>query len=105
LRLRTNLEIYWDKLEWATGLPDSVLKVQRLPATQADLRYRGFSVFSQANASAPAVPDYNRLAGTTQKWRDLEGYYTRYGDVFAWLVVAGASILLARSWRASRPGD
>ncbi len=81
LRLRTNLEIYWDKLEWAEGLPDSVLKVQRLSASQADLRYRGFSVFTQVNPSAPAVPDYQRLAGTMQKWRDLEGYYTRYGDV------------------------
>ncbi len=81
LRLRTNLEMYWDKLEWAEALPDSALKVQRLDTTQADLRYRGFSVFTQANASSPAVPDYTRLAGTTQKWRDLEGYYTRYGDV------------------------
>ena len=81
LRLRTNLEIYWDKLEWAGALPDSTIKVQRLAASQAELRYRGFSVFSQANASAPAVPDYNRLAGTTQRWRDLEGYYTRHGDV------------------------
>jgi Tfp pilus assembly protein PilF len=81
LRLRTNLEIYWDKLEWAEALPAGALKVQRLAAAQADLRYRGFSVFTQANASAPAVPDYHRLAGTAQRWRDLEGYYTRHGDV------------------------
>ena len=81
LRLRTNLEIYWDKLEWSEGLPEGKLQIQRLDAAHAELRYRGFSVFTQANASAPAVPDYNQLAGTTQKWRDLEGYYTRYGDV------------------------
>jgi hypothetical protein len=24
LRLRTNMEVYWDRLEWAIGLPDSV---------------------------------------------------------------------------------
>ncbi|MGB6743938.1 MAG: hypothetical protein WBE38_09775, partial [Terracidiphilus sp.] len=28
---------------------------------------------------------YNQLAATTQIWRDLEGYYTRYGDVRALL--------------------
>ncbi len=81
LRLRTNLEIYWDKLEWAEAIPPAELKIQRLDAAQAELRYRGFSVFTQANTSAPAVPEYNQLASTTKKWRDLEGYYTRYGDV------------------------
>jgi hypothetical protein len=30
---------------------------------------------------APEVPDYNRLEGSKQRWRDLIGYYTRYGDV------------------------
>ena len=36
---------------------------------------------NQANASSPELPDYNRIAASTQIWRDLEGYYTRYGDV------------------------
>ena len=36
---------------------------------------------NQANSSSPEIPDYNHLAGTRQTWRDLEGYYTRYGDV------------------------
>ena len=30
---------------------------------------------------APETPDYGRLANTTQRWRDLEGYHTRFGDV------------------------
>ncbi len=81
LRLRTNLEIYWDQLAWAAGLPDTDTTVRRAPLTSADLTYRGFSVIDVANASSPEIPDYNRLAGTAQKWRDLEGYYTRFGDV------------------------
>src|SRR5262249_27771467 len=81
LRLRTNLEIYWDKLEWAEAIPRHDLKVQRLDAASAELRYRGFSTFSQANTSSPELPDYNRIKGTVPKWRDLTGYYTRYGDV------------------------
>jgi hypothetical protein len=36
---------------------------------------------TSANASSPEIPDYSQLEGTSQKWRDLEGYYTRHGDV------------------------
>ena len=81
LRLRTNLEIYWDQIEWAAGKPDTQLNITNLAPVQADLHYRGYSVIHQANASSPEIPDYNQLASTTQIWRDLSGYYTRYGDV------------------------
>jgi hypothetical protein len=81
LRLRTNLEIYWDQIQWARGLPDTPLRVTRLDPSTADLRYRGFSTIEQANASSPEIPDYNHLMGTAPIWRDLAGYYTRYGDV------------------------
>ena len=81
LRLRTNLEVYWDSIEWAQGLPGVQLKVTRLAPSLADLHYRGYSVIHQANASSPELPDYNRIAASRQIWRDLEGYYTRYGDV------------------------
>jgi Tfp pilus assembly protein PilF len=81
VRLRTNLEIYWDSIEWAQGLPNATLKVTQLDPSLADLHYRGYSVVHQANASSPELPDYNRIAASKQIWRDLEGYYTRYGDV------------------------
>ena len=79
--MRTNLEVYWDSIEWAQGLPDTRLKVTRLDPSLADLHYRGYSVVHQANPSSPELPDYNRIASSRQIWRDLEGYYTRYGDV------------------------
>jgi hypothetical protein len=81
LRLRTNLEIYWDSIEWAQGRPDAPLKTMSLDPAVADLHYRGYSVINQPNASSPEVPDYNRLSGSKQIWRDLVGYYTRFGDV------------------------
>jgi hypothetical protein len=81
VRLRTNLEVYWDQIEWAQGLPDAQMKITRLDPAAADLHYRGYSVIHQANASSPEIPDYNQLLATTQIWRDLSGYYTRYGDV------------------------
>ncbi|HVO23554.1 MAG TPA: FG-GAP-like repeat-containing protein [Candidatus Margulisiibacteriota bacterium] len=81
LRLRTNLEIYWDSIQWATGASSADLHITQLAPATADLHYRGYSVIHQANASSPEIPDYNQLASTTQIWRDLSGYYTRYGDV------------------------
>jgi hypothetical protein len=81
LRLRTNLEVYWDAIEWAAELPDSAPRITRLSPRVADLHYRGYSVINQANDSSPELPDYNQISGTRQRWRDLVGYYTRFGDV------------------------
>ena len=81
VRIRTNLEIYWDHLEWARGLPDAPVKMLRLAPSSVDLHYRGYSVINRPDAGAPEVPDYNRLLSTKQIWRDLEGYYTRHGEV------------------------
>ena len=81
VRLRTNLEVYWDSIEWAKGQPDASVKITQLSPATADLHYRGYSTINQANASSPEIPDYNHLLSTTQIWRDLSGYYTRYGDV------------------------
>lgn len=82
VRLRTNLEIYWDCIRWAQGAPDTPLRETTLAPTVADLHYRGYSVMHMPiGAGAPEVPDYNQIEGTKQRWRDLIGYYTRYGDV------------------------
>lgn len=83
VRIRTNLEIYWDQLLWAEGRPDVQVKEVRLSPTFTDLHYRGYSIIERpdAGAIAPEVPDYERLSSTKQSWRDLIGYYTRYGDV------------------------
>jgi Tfp pilus assembly protein PilF len=82
VRLRTNLEIYWDAIHWAKGAPDAPLKETTLDPTVADLHYRGYSVMQMpVGAGAPEVPDYSRIEGTKQHWRDLIGYYTRYGDI------------------------
>jgi Tfp pilus assembly protein PilF len=81
VRIRTNLEIYWDSIEWAQGMPDAPVKTTRLEPNYADLHYRGYSSISRPDSGAPEVPDYNNVVSTKQRWRDLIGYYTRYGDV------------------------
>ena len=81
LRLRTNMEIYWDRLAWAPGISSDSMRIRHEGLASAELRRRGFSEMTEANASSPEIPHYDRLADTSQEWRDLEGYYTRFGDV------------------------
>ncbi len=79
-RLATNLEIFWDRLGWAAGRPDVRPAPRRLALVGADLAPRGYSITGQSGAASPERPRY-ALSGTGQAWRDLEGYYTRFGDV------------------------
>ncbi|MCI0488483.1 MAG: FG-GAP-like repeat-containing protein [Blastocatellia bacterium] len=81
LRLRTNLEVYWDAIAWAEGLPNVKIETTRVRTLAADLRYRGFSVIRAKDRSSPELPEYDRLEGTAQRWRDLVGYHTRFGDI------------------------
>jgi Tfp pilus assembly protein PilF len=80
LRLRTNLEIYWDRLSVAERA-DVDLRTERLAASRAELRFRGFSQTSSPRGEAPETPDYARIANVASRWRDLVGYHTRFGDV------------------------
>jgi FG-GAP-like repeat/TPR repeat/ASPIC and UnbV len=80
-RMRTNMEIYWDRLAWARGAEDSDVRVERVSLEEAELRPRGFSEMRSGGPSSPEIPVYDRIAGTSQRWQDLSGYYTRYGDV------------------------
>ena len=80
-RLRTNLEIYWDRLAVASDAASAKPAINRLPLESAELRYRGFSELVQPNLSSPELPIYDHVDGRDQRWRDLIGYCTRFGDV------------------------
>ncbi len=80
-RLRTNMEVYWDALAYARGLDAGLARKQTLLADEANLRFHGVVEITQADASSPEIPHYDRLVGTGQYWRDLIGFYTRVGDV------------------------
>jgi hypothetical protein len=81
VRLRTNMEVYWDHFAWAVGQPDVPVTMHRLLPATAELRYRGFSEVTQAGRAAPELPDYDRIAAAAPLWRDLVGFHTRFGDV------------------------
>ena len=80
MRLGTNLEIFWDRIAWASGRPDVKLEPKVVTMTKAELQYRGYSITEQKDASTPERPRYV-LGGVTPRWRDLEGCHTRFGYV------------------------
>jgi tetratricopeptide (TPR) repeat protein len=81
LRLRTTTETYWDAIQWAEGLPETDVTKRALQPQKMELRYRGFSEIKNGTVSTPEMPNYQNLSGTTPKWFDLKGYYTRFGDI------------------------
>ncbi|MCA1780146.1 MAG: CRTAC1 family protein, partial [Xanthomonadaceae bacterium] len=81
LRLATSLEIYWDRLAVAERLPAPDGSILTLAMSAAELRHRGFSETRADSREQPEQPIYDRLQGTGQRWPDLAGYHTRFGDV------------------------
>jgi hypothetical protein len=81
VRLRTNLEVFWDALSYARGLDESACKPVTLAPASAELLFRGIVRMRQADAGAPELPCYNEVVNTGQYWRDLVGFHTRFGDV------------------------
>lgn len=81
LRIRTNMEIYWDQIFFSTTVPENNFKTTLMKPVSADLHYRGFSkLYRKGGRYGPHWFDYYSVE-KGQKWRDLTGNYTRYGDV------------------------
>jgi hypothetical protein len=79
-RLRTNTEVYWDSLGWSYELPDEGVHITRQTLEIAELRGRGYSKLAKTDRRRPDIPAYE-VAARGQRWLDLEGFYTRFGDV------------------------
>lgn len=81
IRIRTNMEIYWDQIFFSDCFQDAPVISTILNPVSADLHYRGFSrSFRKGGRYGPHWFDYSIVDKNT-KWRDLSGNYTRYGDV------------------------
>ncbi|MFQ5703005.1 MAG: FG-GAP-like repeat-containing protein [Gemmatimonadales bacterium] len=86
VRIRTNMEVYWDYIFFTIGIPNAELRRTTLSASSAAIRYRGFSrLFRKGGRYGPHWFDYDDVT-RAQQWRDLEGNYTRYGDVLPLMV-------------------
>jgi len=81
VRIRTNMEIYWDQIFFAEDIPGAPLVKSVLDPSGADLHYRGFSEpFRKGSRYGPHWFNYS-VVTKEPKWRDLTGNYTRFGDV------------------------
>lgn len=80
VRIETDMQIYWDAAFFTVGTQNVPMITTELNPDSADLHYRGFSEMYRPNQHAPHLFDYQKVAKAAQ-WRDLEGFYTRYGDV------------------------
>ena len=80
VRIETDMQIYWDTAFFTVGAQAVPMEVTTLNPDSADLHYRGFSEMYRPNPHAPHLFDYQKVTKAAQ-WRDLAGFYTRYGDV------------------------
>jgi len=88
IRIRTNMEIYWDHIFYTNNSPSAPIRSNKLNPCSADLHFRGFSrEYRKGGRYGPHWFDYEDV-NTDQKWRDLLGNYTRYGDVLPLLTKA-----------------
>jgi tetratricopeptide (TPR) repeat protein len=83
VRIRTNLQIYWDQAFVARDRSPaaSEARVTPLRALAADLHVRGYSrTYRKGGRYGPWWFDYDSVS-TTAPWRRIQGAFTRLGDV------------------------
>src|SRR6266404_1489960 len=83
VRLRTNMEIYWDQAFVAGGGAGSAPVITPLGPAAADVHSRGFSRLSRKGGRyGPEWPAYGDVSRESP-WEPIVGAYTRYGDVLS----------------------
>ena len=88
LRIRTNLEIYWDRV-WLGRKVDVAAETRStiLQPIVADLRRVGYPREFSPDGRVPRIYDYGTL-DAAMPWKTVEGDYTRFGDVLPLLGAA-----------------
>ncbi|MBX6314499.1 MAG: cytochrome c biogenesis factor, partial [Isosphaeraceae bacterium] len=79
LRLRTNMECYWDQAFVAVAEPDAGVRTTRLAVSRASLGYRGYIREVSPDGRLPLLYDYDHA--DPAPLARLAGHLTRYGDV------------------------
>lgn len=81
IRIRTTMQVYWDQIFFSNGKVKAPVNSYNLKMVKANLGFRGYS--SSYQKGGPFGPQWFNYYEVTkgQKWRDLTGNYTRYGDV------------------------
>jgi len=80
VRLRTNLQIYWDQVFVAQDVTGEAHTTTLAPVS-GDLHFRGFSrMYRRGGRYGPHWFDYGDVT-TESPWRPIPGAATRFGDV------------------------
>jgi tetratricopeptide (TPR) repeat protein len=98
VRIVTNMRIYWDQILFDDSGGNLPVRVERLEASQATLRARGFSAQMTPDGREPFAYDYARVS-TSSPWKFFTGRYTRFGDVRELLRATDDMFVV------SKPGD
>jgi hypothetical protein len=81
VRIRTNMQIYWDEAFVARNIAKSPARITPLAPVSADLHFRGFSrMYRKGGRYGPYWFAYNDVTKQSP-WRTIEGAYTRFGNV------------------------
>ncbi len=81
VRIRTNLQIYWDQAFVAGDATKSPVRVTPLAPMSAELHVRGFSrMYRRGGRYGPHWFAYDDVTQESP-WRPIEGAFTRLGDV------------------------
>ncbi len=88
VRIRTNLQIYWDEAFVARDQAQSAVRLTTLSPTSADLHSRGFSrMYRKGGRHGPYWFAYEDVS-TQSPWRPIEGAFTRFGNTLPLLGTA-----------------
>jgi hypothetical protein len=85
VRVRTNMEVYWDRIAVAAGPAAAPVRLTVLEPATARLWRRGFSrMYRKGGRYGPHWFDYDQVSQESP-WGPIAGAFTRYGDVRALL--------------------
>ncbi len=101
VRLRTNLEIYWDRIAYTVDEEEAPLRVTAAPLASARLFLRGFSRSVREAPDGPHVFLHDDV-DTAPRWADIAGLYTRLGDVRELLTAADDRYVVMKGGDAVR---
>ncbi len=82
-RIRSNLEIYWDRAWLAVDRGEASLVRTTAAPAEARLRFAGFPREVSPDGREPKANDYARMEPSVPGFKSMRGEYTRYGDVLA----------------------
>ncbi len=80
IRITSNMELFWDRIYLAASPTVSDCKIQEVPASHADLHFRGYPREYSPDGRHPNLYDYGNI-DSTLPWKLMTGNYTRFGDV------------------------